>query len=86
MQFINKKQYGKKQAGEWLAFFVSAKLALLIIKGRIECIEVLTVQVILHNPYTFTETLEVYNFSCTQEFNRIINIWVILQGEEYCRK
>ena len=45
MQFINKKQYGKKQAGEWLAFFVSAKLALLIIKGRIECIEVLTVQV-----------------------------------------
>ena len=44
MQFINKKQYGKKQAGEWLAFFVSAKLALLIIKGRIECIEVLTVQ------------------------------------------
>ena len=50
MQFINKKQYGKKQAGEWLAFFVSAKLALLIIKGRIECIEVLTVKVILHNP------------------------------------
>ena len=61
----------------WITFFQQVKLTLFIIKSRIKCIEVLTVQVILHNPETFTETLEVYNFSCTQEFNRIINIWVI---------
>ncbi len=60
-----------------LFLFSSTKLAFFIIECWIECIEVLTVQVILHNPETFTKTLEVYNFSCTQEFNRIINIWVI---------
>ena len=52
------------------------------IRDRIKCIEVLTVQVILHNSETFTKSLKVYDFSFTQEFDCGINIRVIFHKPE----
>ena len=47
-----------------------------VIKSGINRIKVFTIQIILHDAERFTEPLEVYNFSFTQEADRVRNIGI----------
>lgn len=44
---------------------------------RVECVEVLAVQIILDDSETFSEALEVYDLPLAQEFDRFTNIRII---------
>ena len=54
---------------------------LLHIKCRIHGIHILLIQFFPQQLYSFTETLEVYDFSFPQEFNHIVHIRIIGKPE-----
>ena len=54
---------------------------LIFIKLRIECIEVFAVQVFLHDPKIFTESLVMHDFTLTQETNRITDFRIFYKPE-----
>lgn len=47
------------------------------IKTWVKCIEIFSIQIVLQDPQSFTETLEVHDFSGSQEFDRFDNVWII---------
>ena len=51
------------------------------IKFRIERIEVFAVQVFLHDPKIFTESLVMHDFTLTQETNRITDFRIFYKPE-----
>ena len=53
----------------------------IFIKLRIECIEVFAVQVFLHDPKIFTESLVMHDFTLTQETNRITDFRIFYKPE-----
>lgn len=52
------------------------------VKTRIECIEILTVQLILRNAQRFAETLEMNHLALPQEFNRSAHIRFVYQTQD----
>ena len=55
---------------------------LTFIKGGIKRIEVLAVQSVLNHTHGFAETLEVYDFTHAQEFNRLAHIRFFDQAQD----
>ena len=53
----------------------------MLIKRRIECVEILFVKLICCEAESFAETLKMNNFSCAQEFNRFYYIGIVNKAE-----
>lgn len=51
-------------------------------KCRIDCIKILGIQIILYNPKTLTESLEMHDFTLTKVTNRVTDIMVVYQAED----
>lgn len=51
------------------------------VERRVAAVEILGIQVVLHLPQCFAETLEVHDFPLPQELDRVADIGVIAQPE-----
>jgi len=52
-----------------------------LVKFRIKCIEILGIQMILHHSQCFAESLKMYDFTLSEELDRISYIGVVDKTE-----
>lgn len=67
-------------AGCVLAFTAAGALG--DVEGRIKCIEILAVQMILNIPQGFTEPLEMHDFPFTQESDRVADFRILYHAQD----
>jgi|GEM_PF-3130562 hypothetical protein len=66
----------------YFPLLLSLLLTTVTVKFRVKCVEVLGVQVILHDAQGFAESLEMYDFTFTQELDRISYIGIVNETKD----